>query len=222
MELVCITGIDGSGKTTLARNTVTTLRQQDQPAVYVYGRTCPAISRLLMTLGRSTLLRKNNQWHDYGAYTRNKKQAMRNPILAWLYTATIWLDYYVQIWLKLLPHILSQRIVVSDRYVYDTVISDLAVHLGYTCTQTERAIKRGLRALPTPTLTVLIDVPEEIAFSRKTDIPDIDYLRERRGRYLKLRARPEVEQIDGGNSPGALLQAVLLRIANSQRGDVSL
>ena len=64
MKLVCIIGMDGTGKTTLASNVVSTLRQQGQPALYIYGRTFPVISRALMALGRLTLLRKENQRQD--------------------------------------------------------------------------------------------------------------------------------------------------------------
>jgi dTMP kinase len=213
MKLVCITGIDGTGKTTLATNAAAALRQQGQPATYIYGRTCPVISRALMALGRVILLRKEDQWQDYEGYTARKKQTMHNPLFAWIYTAAILLDYYVQIWLKLLPHLASRRIVVSDRYLYDTVISDLAVHLNYTAAHTERAIQWGLWLLPKPLLTILIDVPEGIAFSRKDDIVHIDYLKERRGWYLALRDRPEVKLLDGQASPKALVKSLLRELA---------
>ena len=168
MKLVCITGIDGTGKSTLARNTAEALRSQGVSAAYIYGRTYPVLSRALMALGRMTLLRKQDMRQDYAGYNTSKKQTMRNPWLARTYTTAILLDYYIQIWLKLLPHLLADRIVVSDRYVYDTVISDLAVHLNYSPAQADRAIQRGLRFVPRPALTVLIDVPEEVAFARKT------------------------------------------------------
>ena len=221
MNLICVTGIDGAGKTTLARSIAAALRQAGWPAVYVYGRIYPALSRLLMALGRATLLRKDDQWRDYRAYSTSKKQAMRSPYLAWPYTLAILLDYYVQIWWKLLPHLFGRRIVVSDRYIYDTVISDLTAHLDYSPGQTERAIERGLKLLPTPLLTILVDIPEEIAISRKTDVPHIDYLKERRGSYLALDTRPEVERIDGTNPPESVLQASLSRIVNHLRGDAS-
>jgi dTMP kinase len=213
MKLVCIIGIDGTGKTTLASKVAFTLRQQGQPAMYIYGRTFPVISRALMALGRMTLLRKENQWLDYAGYTASKKRTMRSPLLARIYTMSILLDYYVQIWLKLLPHLASRRVVVSDRYLYDTVISDLAVHLNYSDAQAGRAIQRGLRFLPKPVLTVLIDVPEEIAFSRKDDVVHIDYLRERRHWYLNLTPRPEVVLFDGQVAPQALVQSVLRELA---------
>lgn len=221
MKLICVTGIDGAGKTTLAHSIAAALRQAGWPAIYVYGRIYPVTSRLLMALGRATLLRKNDQWRDYSAYSTRKKQAMHNPCLAWPYTLAILLDYYVQIWWKLLPHIFDRRIIVSDRYIYDTVISDLTAHLNYSPRQTERTIERGLKLLPTPLLTILVDIPEEIAFSRKTDVPHIDYLKERRGSYLALDARPEVEQVDGSGPPESVLQASLSRIVHHLRGNAS-
>ena len=91
-------------------------------------------------------------------------------------------------------------------------LNELAVQLDYSPAQTERAIERGLRLLPEPTLTILLDLPEEVAFERKTDVPHVQYLRERRGRYLELASRPEVERLDGRVSPTTLLDALLQRI----------
>lgn len=218
MKLVCITGIDGTGKTTLARNTAAALTRQGIPASYIYGRTYPVLSRALMALGRVTMMRKREKelWTDYTNYTASKKQTMQNPVLAGVYTAAILLDYYVQIWLKLLPHLVSRRIVVSDRYIYDTVISDLSVHLGYSHAQTAQAIARGLRVVPLPLLTVLIDVPAEVAFARKDDVPHIDYLHERREFYLQLKERPEVLPFNGQELPATLVEGLVNAITAHQ------
>jgi dTMP kinase len=212
MKLVCITGIDGTGKTTLARSSAEALRQAGEDAVYIYGRTYPVLSRALMALGRLTLLRGKDQWRDYAGYTAEKKQTMRNPLLGIAYTLAILIDYYIQIWLKLLPHLGHRRIVVSDRYLYDTVISDLTVHLGYSAAQTARAVGLGLRLLPRPWLTVLIDVPEDVAFARKDDVPHIEYLRERRRWYLLLQDRPEVRRFDGQRAPHLLVETLVAEV----------
>jgi thymidylate kinase len=212
MKLVCITGIDGTGKSTLARNTVAELQRQGYPAAYIYGRTYPVISRALMALGRLTMLRGKDQWRDYRAYSASKKRRMRSPLLAAIYTMAILVDYYVQIWLKLLPHLFSGRVVIADRYLYDTVISDLAVHLSYSVEQTAQAIEQGLKLLPMPVLTVLLDAREEVAFARKDDVPHIDYLRERRDQYLMLMARYEVKAFNGEAAPEALVQALASEI----------
>lgn len=218
MKLVCFTGIDGAGKTTLAHNTVNALREQGETVTYVYGRIVPMISRLAMAVGRTVLLRKHNQWHEYEAYTVDKKQTLRHPIFAWGHTATILIDYYIQIWLKLLPHLLSPHIVIVDRYIYDTIISDLAVHLGYSLAEAEKAIHTALRLLPNPSLVILLDLSEKVAFSRKTDMPHINYLRERRPYYLHLKTHSEVELLNGELSQETLLQATLFKLAEHNIG----
>jgi thymidylate kinase len=221
MRLVCIVGIDGAGKTTLARSLVTALQQQGEPAVYLYGKTWPAISRLLMSLGRVVLLGSHDIWQDHDLYTSSKKQTMRSPLLSGLYTVAIWLDYYSQIWVKLAPHLFSQRTVVADRYVYDVVIGDLAVHLNYSLAKADRVIDRALRLLPRPGVTILLDLPEEVAFLRRSDVPHVNYLRERRPWYVRLAGRPEVWRLNGETSSGELLKRVLERIDHGKGGGMA-
>lgn len=217
MKLVCITGIDGAGKSTLARNTVAALREESIPAVYVYGRTYPVLSRALMALGRLALLRGKDQWRDYTAYAASKNETMKNPVLGAIYTATILFDYYLQLGYKLAPHLASGRIVVADRYVYDTVISDLAVHLGYTMPRMNQVLERCLRFAPKPLLTALVDLPAEVAFSRKDDVPHVDFLRDRQRWYRQLGGRPEVIKLDGEAPPDTLVRRLVAELAVRDR-----
>lgn len=209
MKLVCLVGIDGTGKTTMARNLARALEERGLSATCVYGRINPVLSRVLMGLGRMTALHGSNQWANYQAYNLRKKRLMRSRLLARIYTAATLFDYYPQIWLKLAPHLLADRIVVCDRYIYDTVISDLAVHLSYSPEDTRRAIDRGLRALPNPALAAVLDAPPDVAFSRKSDVPHVDYLTERRAWYLTLGSRPEVKMFDASAPPSEVLENLL-------------
>lgn len=196
-KIICITGIDGAGKTTLARQLVESLQENELPGIYIYGRTYPILSRALMALGRGILLRDHDMWNDYVDYSQAKKNTMRNLLFKWVYTFAIIFDYFPQIWFKLLLHYPGQRIIVLDRYIYDTVICDLAIHLNYSIPETLNAITWGSRFLPKPSKTYLIDLPEELAFQRKDDIPHIDFLKELRRYYKNLLSFPEVEIING-------------------------
>src|SRR5688572_33468414 len=100
MELICVTGIDGAGKSTLAKNVVSELRSKGRDAVYVYGRSVPVVSRILMSLGRFAFLRRQSPQNDFHGYTLSKKRVMRNPILRGVYTAATLFDFYIQVWVK--------------------------------------------------------------------------------------------------------------------------
>jgi thymidylate kinase len=206
LKLICITGIDGAGTSTLARSLAATLEHAGIKAQYQYGRIVPVISRILMSLGRFFFLRRQDPWKDYASYTVDKKQTMKNPILRLAYVAAVLFDFFVQIWIRLLPPLIRGQIVVLDRYFYDTVIGDLSVHLELSQQQTVHFIDSMFHFVPVPLFTALLDLPEEVAFLRKTDVPHIDYLRERRSYFQSLQGRKEVHLLDSEQSQQRLLE----------------
>lgn len=212
MRLICLTGIDGSGKTTLAQNVVAALQAHNCLVIYRYGKVSPFFARILMRLGQATLLRKQDFWGDYRNYSASKKQVMHKPFLIWIYTAAVVVDYVFQMGFKLLPVLFRSGFIILDRYVYDTVINELAVHLNYTPVQAKRAVDLAFKFLPIPLATFLIDLPETVAFNRKTDIPHLDYLTERRQFYCHLKTRTEVECLDGAMPPDMLLDKVVNKL----------
>ena len=217
MNIVCITGIDGAGKTTLAHELVSSLNKEGKHSIYLYGRINPRVSRILMALGRAIWLHGQDQWRNYESYSIKKDETMRNHLLKWMYTSAILVDFYPQIWLKLILHYCKGRIIVLDRYLYDTVISDLSAHLKYSVRETDKAIHVGLLFLPTPDVTFLVDLPEEVAYRRKNDVPHIDYLKDRRKVYHQILSRPEVQKINGG-SPIVEIIEEMLECMNSLNG----
>jgi thymidylate kinase len=212
MILICLIGIDGAGKTTLSRNLVKRLNQEGIFSVYVYGRTVPILSRLLMWVGRNMFLKKNDLKKDYPEYTSAKLSMMKNPFLKWLYFLSVMIDYYLLIWFKLLLHVFRKEVIVLDRYLYDTVINDLAAHLNYSSDQTKEMINRGFRFLPIPDQTFLIDLDPQLAFSRKEDVVHISYLTDRRNRYLDLHSRPEIVVLSGEDKPDLIQKNILKNI----------
>lgn len=211
-RLVCFTGIDGSGKTTLSRKVARCLRDGGERTAYVYGRTVPAISRLLMTAGRKVLLREHDVWHDYGGYRIDKKRTLENPLFAQAYRCSVWIDYIPRALSNIRAPLVFGRTIVCDRYVFDTVINDLAVHLAYDAEQIRRTLAASFQLLPEPDHAFLIDVPEEVALARKDDVPHIDYLRERRELYLLMAELYPMVKLDGTEALEVILDQVLRRI----------
>jgi len=200
--LACFMGIDGSGKTTLAKRVNEYLKEEELDCCYVYGRVIPIISRFLMWIGRRFLLKKRKEdiFHDYSDYTGQKREIFKNRFISRIYEWSILFDQVIQINLKIRPRLLSGKIVICDRYVFDTVITDIAVDLDYSNSDTINLINKLFHVTPKPGITFLIDVPEEVAYRRKNDIPHLSYLSERRKLYLAVGKSFGVITLDGSKS----------------------
>lgn len=192
-------GIDGSGKTTIAKEIDQRFKKNNINSIYAYGRVIPIISRLFMWLGRVLILKKekNAIFKDYDNYSHEKKKVFSNKIIAKLFELMILGDHIIQINLKIRILLLLGKSVICDRYIHDTVITDISANLMYNSTQSNLLIKRILFMVPKPDLVFYIDIPEEIAYNRKDDVPHIQYLKERKKLYDDLEKSFEIYKIDG-------------------------
>lgn len=198
---ICFTGIDGSGKSTQAKNLVKNLSRNGVKSKYVYARLVPIIFRPLLVVGNLLFLRSKNINNDYENRLHTKKNTLKRHIfLSKLFYKIMSFDYLIQLLYKIKLPLLLNRNIVCDRYIYDTIITDIAVDMGYSEDKIFDLIERSLSILPTPDIVFLIDLPEEVAYKRKTDIPSIEYLRDRRKYYLSVADKFNMIKInvDGG------------------------
>ncbi len=194
---ICFTGIDGSGKSTLAQALVAELERKGVRSKYVYSRFRPLILKPIGRIGRLLFLRGKDIRNDYAEYSNAKKALFQTRFLPSVYERLLLFDYLLQaIFHVKLPLMLGKNI-VCDRYVYDTIITDLAVDMSYSRGKVKRLLQHCFFLLPKPDLVFLIDVPEEVAFYRKNDVPSIDYLKERKKIYLDIAQECGMNILDG-------------------------
>ena len=196
--LISFTGIDGTGKTTLSKELVKSLKERGIECKYVYGRLKPFILKPFMLLGEWIFLRGRDVSRNYSDYANTKRTAIEhNSILSRIYQRILLFDYVLQIFFKVKVPLSFGKNIVCDRYIYDTVITDLSVDMDYSEDKTIQLLNNLMRFFPKPDITFLIDVPEEIAYQRKDDTPSLEYLRERRDTYLSVGNKYKMVILDG-------------------------
>lgn len=213
-RFICLIGMDGTGKSTLAHSVMDALEGQGVQFQYVHGLMQGRLSSPLMALGRLLFARGRSREANYEAFVTAKRRSVGNwPTLYSLYRAAVLLDYAPQVASKIaVPLALGGR-VICDRYVYDTVIN-LELNTHYDGDRAIRAIQHLFRVFPTPDLTFLVDVPEEVAFARKDDVPGIRHLRERRKAYQQVAKVFKIRKLDGTRPIGALTSSVVEAVSS--------
>ncbi len=214
--LVCFVGIDGSGKTTQAKALVRALAESGIKSKYIYNRFAPVLAKPFMSLGKLLFFRGKGKFENYQGYVATRGKVFKNRPLSTTYQYFLLFDYWLQSLARIGSPLIRGRGIVCDRYVHDTVI-DIAVDLAYSKETLRATLKKFLRFFPEPDLTFLIDVPEEIAYQRKSDIPAIRFLEERRRLYLDIAREYKMVVLDGSQTEADLesvIQAKLGEVMN--------
>ncbi|REE28986.1 dTMP kinase [Methanothermobacter defluvii] len=217
--LISFSGIDGSGKTTLARHVTTLLRRHGIKCNYVYGRLEPRLLKPFIFIGRRIFLRNKDMFNDYEDYSNQKRKGIKkHSFLFKIYFYIMVLDYLIQLFLRIKIQLFLGNSIICDRYIFDTVINDFAVDMEYTTNDMKKKIDKFFRFFPKPALAFFIDVPEDIAFKRKNDTPSLKYLEERTAKYRFLASEYDMITLDGSEDLEKIKKLIEKRIfkADSQ------
>jgi dTMP kinase len=106
-----------------------------------------------------------------------------------------------------IPVKFNKKLIV-DRYIYDIAVN-LSLTTNNDIDYAFKIISLFYKFAPKPDVVIYVDIPEEIAFDRKNDIQDIEYLRERRERYLAMVGKYDFKVIDGQRNYDQMLEDTL-------------
>lgn len=211
-QLICLTGIDGAGKSTLARNVRDELENRGYDATYVYGRYLPRLAYPIMELGRRTVFSDTSMEDDYVKHQEEKAGLFERRWVRRSYELLLMADYAPQLCYRLLHPLLTADYVICDRFFYDTLLTDLS---GDVIRSPEEAVRRYrwyARILPTPDYEFYIEIPPEVSIERKDDVPMIEYLEDRKSFYDYFATELKMKCLDGTMSQESLSAAVVEEI----------
>ena len=132
---------------------------------------------------------------------KKKRSLLNNPIIRSLWLSAFFIDYGLQIFIKIRLRLLKGGLVISDRIFYDSVI-DQAVNLGANREWLLKSLDSFWITIifPQPDAVLYVDCPADTAFSRKDDAPNVEYLSDRRELYLKFTEKYHWLKVDGSLS----------------------
>ncbi|NIN66754.1 MAG: hypothetical protein GTO63_19105 [Anaerolineae bacterium] len=215
-HLVCFVGIDGAGKSTLARALTAIVEQQGIECDHVWGGFSSSfiIFKPLIGALKASLFSGN----DHMEVSKTKGRVLKSSRLSALYQYLALTDYTIRAVFKIKLPLLFGRQVICDRYVYD-VITSVGVVLDYPMDKTLALLRRCLAFLPKPDLVFLVDLPETVAYRRKDDIVSPEFLSIRREIYLQMARQEGMTILDGNCDVGELEQLVVTKALPLMMGD---
>lgn len=184
--IITFAGMDGSGKSLQARALADSLSHAGFQTFYVWSRWSPLFLKPLIRLGRAMMGRKeSSEDEQYRSFRHGKRRMFRRNSLVQIWKNLALLDYYLQVLFKIKIRSRREKIIVCDRYLTDFLV-DLGNNFGYGEEEIPRLLKSRLLFLfPRPDFAFLLDLPAEVAFERKEDVP-LSYLQDRRALYLSF------------------------------------
>ena len=191
--LICFIGIDGSGKTTIAKHLEEYLRKTGKSCRYIWGGWRSFESPLFKPIAK--LLRKNL------SILSNQHPEVKSNLGVLSYFAL--LDYILRVFPNLIFSLSRYEYVIMDRYIYDVIIS-----FSLRREPSVPLFRKLSLFFPRPYKVFLIDVPEEIAYSRKDDIPSIKYIANQKNLYLEISKEEGFQIIDGTRDKENLLEMI--------------
>lgn len=206
--LACIIGMDGSGKTTLAQRVARELQGRGIKSRYLWAGFRPTLLlRPVLWLAKRSIYQEDRDTQ----LVPHKGRVLTRDRLSHIYHRVVLADYVLQMQTRVgLPRLRGES-VVCDRYIHDTVITTALV-LDSPDSRLLRVLDRMQRLVPRPDWIFVADLPEEVAFARKDDVPSIAFLAERRRRYLLIAEAHDLPILDATQPVDSLVAKILTEI----------
>ena len=214
--VVAVSGVDGSGKSTLIQSVIQNLDRAGVPVSRVWARPGGKRNRLLDGLARAGKRLLGQDPSPGGAQVAKGVPAgdlaSRRGILGWTWAMLVTLSFLADVRQQ---HARNNGVLLCDRYLLDALVHLDFVYGGVDLRLHRSVIRRGL---PKPQLSFYLDVPAEVALARKPeqaepeDVYTGEYVirRQLEGYEARLDQVQHLRRLDGSR-PAEELAAMVTR-----------
>lgn len=190
---VAISGVDGSGKTTLSQLLTRNLERAGIPATYVWARPGKMGNKTFESLVRvvKRLLRQDASSWGITQVVRGAptgELASRRGLVGWVWTMVVTLWFLADVRGQQLR---NQGVFVCDRYILDALVQLDLAYRGVDLRFHRAVVRRGL---PKPLLSVYLDASAEVVLARRPEELEDIYS----GEYVIRRQLASYETHRGG------------------------
>lgn len=214
MSLICLSGIDGSGKTAHARRILFDLEKNGVRCRYIWFGTPYFLSYFFMTACRLLGLTEVNTVADGTAVSEHEYYKNRPVALVWPWVQLADLLVLVPLSLRLqharLQH-WTRLTLICDRFVPDTLVEVMA-DVRDARLPDKLVGRLILRTIPHSATMIFLDIAEETAARRKLDVPHLKYLTLRRRLYRILSNYLDIQTIYADGQFSSVHNSIMQRI----------
>lgn len=204
--LITLSGIDGSGKSSVSRELQQLLEQDGFDVATHYGRYTSKLARPIMVAGESYL--QSSSGGDYSEYSSKKSSLLGSTFTRTLYELVLMLDYIPFLTTEVKLKLLANEYVICDRYFYDTLLKNFGGQIVTNSDDAIRLLDRYRRFVPEPDYSYFLDISINESMSRKDDIPSIEYIEEQYSLYEQFVPTTSMKRLDGGNSVDDIIHEI--------------
>jgi thymidylate kinase len=205
--LACLVGIDGSGKTTLAKNVIELMDRQGIGFTYFWGKYESGLLKIMIRWKNRFLVKDEDQNGNFEKSRRMKEKILSTSAMQWAFEGYVWFSYWLNLLRKLRIPLRLGRNILCDRYIYDTLV-DMALDLRYTDSQMSDRLRKLQKVFPAPDAVYQLAISPMEAFQRKSDIPSLSFLQEKQEIYDQILPRLEVKVFPASLPPHKLAEFI--------------
>ena len=194
--IIAFSGIDGSGKTTVASALAEELGAENRPVRYTWCRHESPRVFGIVRLMKKIAGDKNGNSAGSRQYLATKSRLLGSRLIGSLYRSFVLVDYVMEIHNRVSRNASDEEILIVDRFVLD-VVADVIVECGLGERQSRRFLSALSSLTPIPSFTCIFKVPQSVSMERKDDILNEEYIDRRLLAYDLLTATVPAFVVDG-------------------------